>query len=334
MTDRAMAGPRGTFRLVPRDLAGPLPEDLILFGFLMVLAAVHLIWKVPFDPDPLTLNRLLLGLTIMLSIMVIMAFKQSLFVRGGGPQEGLEGAAYTVRAWFPYLMVGISYQLIQPAVMGLHDGTIDMTLMDMDRFLFLGQDPVLLIEGISFPILTDWFAFCYSLYFVLTGGIALLLHFTDRRDDFRLFMLAMVISFYLGYISYIFLPAVGPRYAIPDRFQTDLKGIMIWDHVKAMYNDMESINRDCFPSLHTAQALIPLYFAYRFKGLLGKGRLLFWLLLPIVISICISTVYLRYHWVVDVIAGAVLAAVSIYLGTILFKRFPWPGDRSNPQDRP
>lgn len=332
MTEGANNGPKGTFRIVPRDLVGPLPEDLLLLAFLLVLTAIHLFWKVPFDPEPLTLNRLLLGLIIMLTIMAMTALRQAFSVESGGSRSGLEGAAYTIRAWFPYLMVGISYQLIQPAVMGLHDGTIDMTLMDIDRYLFLGKDPVLLIEEISFPLLTDWLAFTYSLYFVLPGGMALLLHFTDRRDDYRLFMLAMVISFYLGYISYILLPAVGPRYTIQDSFQSDLKGIVIWDQVKAMFNDMESINRDCFPSLHTAQAIIPLFFAYRFKGLLGKGRLLFWLLLPIVVSICISTVYLRYHWVVDVIAGMVLAVVSITIGKLLFDRFPWPGGRVRPND--
>jgi membrane-associated phospholipid phosphatase len=321
------------YRLEPCDLGRPLPEDLILVLFFAILASVHIVWRVPFDPDPLTIDRLLLGLSIMLGIMALTALKQTVLIKDHRSRAGLEGAAYTVRAWFPYLMVGVTYQLIQPAVVGLREGTIDVTLMDADRLLFLGNDPVLMIEEVSFPLLTDWFAFCYALYFILPGGMALMLHFRDRRREFRLFMLMMVISFYLGYLGYIFLPAVGPRYTIPDEFQHDLKGILVWDHVKAMYLEMETINRDCFPSLHTAQALIPLFFAYRYKGLVGKERLLFWVLLPIVISICISTVYLRYHWVVDVFAGAVLAAFSIYLGKFLYDRFPWPRDRSKPQDR-
>jgi membrane-associated phospholipid phosphatase len=294
---------------------------------------VHVIWGVPFDPDPLTVNRFLLGLTIMLSIMALTAVRRAMAARSERSSAGLEGAVYTIRAWLPYLMVGTTYQLIQPAVVGLRTGTIDITLMDMDRSMFLGNDPVLLMENLNAPVLTDWFAFCYSLYFLLPGGIALLLHFRERREEFRLFMLAMVVSFYLGFLGYIFLPAVGPRLTIPDGFQGDLKGIIIWDQVRAMYNDMESINRDCFPSLHTAHALIPLYFSYRFKDLLGKGRTLFYILLPVVVSICISTVYLRYHWVVDVIAGALLAAVSIALGSFLFKRFPWPGRGQRPKGR-
>lgn len=327
MHNEAGNGHAGTFRIIPRDLARPLPEDIVLFGFLIVLVTIHLVWKVPFDPDPLTLNRLLLGLAIMLSIMALTALRQSTVA------QGMEGAAYSVRAWFPYLMVGISYQLVQPAVMGLRAITIDATLMDIDRLLFLGNDPVLLLEHISSPLLTDWFAFCYSLYFVLPGGLALLLHFKDRRREFRHFMLVMIISYYIGYLGYILLPAVGPRLTIPDRFHGDIKGIILWDHVRAMYNDMESINRDCFPSLHTAQALIPLYFSYSFKALAGKKKLLFYILLPVVISICISTVYLRYHWVVDVLAGALLAVVSIALGTLIMKRSRWPADGPRPSDR-
>lgn len=334
MSEGNWPAPTGPFRMVPADLTGPLPEDIVLLAFLVVLGIVHVVGGVPFDPDPLTVNRLLLGLAIMLSIMVLTTVRQYLSAGTGRFDEGLEGAVYTVRAWFPFLMVGVGYQLIQPAVNGLMAGTIDGLLMEVDRSLLFGQDPVLLMERLHSPVLTDWFAFCYSLYFLIPGGMALLLHFKDRRREFRTFMLAMVVSFYIGYIGYIFMPAVGPRLTIPDRFQADLKGVFLWEHVRAMYSDMESIDRDCFPSLHTVHALIPLYFSFKFKGLVGKGRALFWVLLPIVVSICISTVYLRYHWVVDVIAGTLLAVVSIGIGTLLFRRFPWPRDRNGTLSRP
>jgi len=37
------------------------------------------------------------------------------------------------------------------------------------------------------------------------------------------------------------------------------------------------------------------------------------------ISLIFSTVYLRYHWVVDVIAGIILAVLAFYLTEIFYK---------------
>ena len=49
------------------------------------------------------------------------------------------------------------------------------------------------------------------------------------------------------------------------------------------------------------------------------------------ILLCISTVYGRYHYVVDVVAGIALAAVLIPLGNWLYFKFA-NRDRSLPAD--
>jgi membrane-associated phospholipid phosphatase len=41
--------------------------------------------------------------------------------------------------------------------------------------------------------------------------------------------------------------------------------------------------------------------------------------LPFGIGIVISTVYLRYHYVVDVVAGALLAAIIVMLAKPLYR---------------
>ena len=77
---------------------------------------------------------------------------------------------------------------------------------------------------------------------------------------------------------------------------------------------MESCPRDCFPSGHTEIPLITLWLAYRFK------RRLFWVYLPIVMGLVCSTVYLRYHYVIDVIAGMALAGIVILLARRVERR--------------
>ena len=59
-----------------------------------------------------------------------------------------------------------------------------------------------------------------------------------------------------------------------------------------------------------------LYYAWR-----TKEKKLFAVLMPVVTGLLISTVYLRYHYVIDVIAGIALTFLTVYLSPILFAAF-------------
>jgi len=62
------------------------------------------------------------------------------------------------------------------------------------------------------------------------------------------------------------------------------------------------------PSGHTQIVLIALYLAYRYE------KPLFYIFLPIICGLILSTVYLRYHYVVDLFAGAAMAAGCVVIG--------------------
>ena len=75
-------------------------------------------------------------------------------------------------------------------------------------------------------------------------------------------------------------------------------------------------SRAAFPSLHAAVSLVALVYAWRFV------RAWFWMLLPFCSGLWVSTVYLRHHYVVDLIAGWMLAPVAIWM-----RRGSTPGGR-------
>ena len=64
-------------------------------------------------------------------------------------------------------------------------------------------------------------------------------------------------------------------------------------------------SRAAFPSLHAAVSLVALVYAWRYV------RAWFWVLLPFCLGLWVSTIYLRHHYVVDLLAGWVLAPVAI-----------------------
>ena len=107
----------------------------------------------------------------------------------------------------------------------------------------------------------------------------------------------------IGYASYTFFPVKGPMFMQTFNIPLDL---YYMKDFKALYMDRPRIDRDCFPSLHTAVSLVLLYQAKK------NLKPLFWTFLPIVICIPMACVYLRYHYVVDVLAGIGLTFFVIF----------------------
>lgn len=195
---------------------------------------------------------------------------------------------------------------------------IDPLLIKIDYMIF-GNHPTVMLEKISHPLLTDLLQISYSTYYFLpvTLGIALLKNKQKKEFDRSLFLI--LLCFYLSYIGYIIWPAIGPRFTL-DHMQTQrLEGLFVAEHIQNILNRLEGIKRDAFPSGHTGIALTVLYLSYKYK----KG--LFWIFLPIVIGLIFSTVYCRYHYAIDVIAGVGLTIIALGIGESYYK---WQGKRN------
>jgi len=128
-------------------------------------------------------------------------------------------------------------------------------------------------------------------------------------ERFHFLLFAIVLGFYLSYLGYIAVPAIGPRFILADRQSIALRGVWFFDSIRSSLDRAEGTTRDCFPSGHVELTLLVLYYANRFH------RRSFWWMLPAGSALIVSTVYLRYHYVIDVLAGLLLA-----LGVILAAR--------------
>src|SRR6185295_16806001 len=110
----------------------------------------------------------------------------------------------------------------------------------------------------------------------------------------------------LGFIGYSLLPAAGPWKALATEFREPLTGGWLTD-LNMLIVSRGSNGVDVFPSLHCAVSAFFLCFDCRHRPL--RFRIL---LLPCV-GLWISTIYLRYHYAVDVVAGFVLAAFGWWI---------------------
>jgi len=219
-------------------------------------------------------------------------------------REAARGAFEVARDWAPPMLLVLVYGSLGDVLDRQLYPDIDVQLRGFDTWLMAGHNPVQALQAIVTPALSEWMVFCYSFYAVLYP-LGLGVAYAQDRASFRRLAFMVTLTLAAGYATYTFMPAVGP--AFTEKFSVDLHAYYFgW--MKDELMDKYRVPRDCFPSLHTAISLVFLFHAYRYT------RRLFWFLLPIVVSIPLACLYLRYHYLADVLAGGVLA-VAVWVLT-------------------
>ena len=225
-----------------------------------------------------------------------------------------------LHAFFPVVVILLVFDSLS-FVHDLNPHDQDELLIRIDLFLF-GVHPTVRLERIASPLLTDLMILAYCSYYVLPLVFVGVLYGKGKKREFDEAAFSIVLTFYLSYIGYMLIPALGPRFALAPLHNEGLKGLILADPIMRALDFLEGVKRDAFPSGHSAVVLVVLAYAYRYE----KG--LYWLFLPIVLALLFSTVYMRYHYVVDVLAGMLLAALCLALSprlfSLLLQRSPGP----------
>ena len=157
----------------------------------------------------------------------------------------------------------------------------------------------------DYPVAADVFAACYFVFFfIVLGAVGYYACAARRRPASAAAFFSGLHGIYLwGFAGYFLLPAAGPAFTVlPD---AGAQGF-IAPHVIAIVKDGVT-GMDVFPSLHTALPLFITAFLWR-----DGRRLAALLLAPVSLGIVVSTVFLRYHYGVDVLAGMLLAAAMAW----------------------
>ncbi len=208
---------------------------------------------------------------------------------------------------FPTICILIVFDSLGSLVHYINPRDIDPVLIRLDYAIF-GFYPTVMAERLMTPLLTDIMQLAYSSYYFLPITLGVVLKVKGRNLEFDRSLFLIMLCFYISYAGYMLMPALGPRFTISHLQGADLSGYFIAGHVQEILNRLEGIKRDAFPSGHTGIALTVLYLSRRY------ARELYRFFLPCVLALIVSTVYCRYHYVVDVLGGILLALITIFLG--------------------
>ena len=292
----------------PRTLTAYLHSaDILMIGFLSLLSAINLVFfaRIPHA-----------WLMIVINIAVI----SLIFWLGYARHITGSSVLRYVHDWYIAPAVFFSFKELYFMIKPIHFGRdYDDVLIAIDRWLF-GVNPTQWLMHFANPYLTEVLQIAYTLFYLMFLILGYELYRRHNLDLFHYFMFTCVYGFFLSYIGYFFLPAVGPRFTLHE-FSTldkDLPGVLLTPYLRWFVNAGGSVplgapnevaiagtQRDVFPSGHTMMTLVLIYLGAKFEA---KARYFIYVTGALLI---IATVYQRYHYVVDLIAGAIFMVVCV-----------------------
>jgi membrane-associated phospholipid phosphatase len=294
-TTAAVAAQPSLLRRVARELAA---QDVIVVLYLVGLNIAAL-QAVPGLARTQSIERVFALLVFCVATLVI--------VRGGMLRHNV--LAPLMYRFAIYGTVQLSYFFFASFLPIVNPIVLDWQLYELDLALF-GFEPAMAMDAIVTSFTSEWFAFFYFGYFFLLAVhvIPILLAVRNRRL-LNEFALGMLFVFCIGHTLYMLVPGYGPYKAMASEFEHTLPSGMWVDMVMATVAS-GGAQKDIFPSLHTAAPFFIALFSYRHRRSL-PFRYTWPVTLFFSLNIIIATMFLRWHYIIDVVAGVLLACFAV-----------------------
>jgi membrane-associated phospholipid phosphatase len=210
------------------------------------------------------------------------------------------------RHWYPHLFFLFCFEEMGLLAHLVNPGWQDAKLIAFDHWV-TGVNPSFWLERFAHPVLNEFMEFSYFTYFVyllILGGI---LYYRREWKTYWSVMTYSAVGYVFGYLIAMLFPVQSPWFSSAGMWHGDLAG----GPFTALINLIEKCGRvhgAAFPSQHVAGATAVLWGAWRHR------RWLFWLFLPFTLCMCVSTVYVRNHYLADVFGGMVTGTLGYMIG--------------------
>jgi hypothetical protein len=226
------------------------------------------------------------------------------------------------RDWFPFLVLSACYYaLYTNLIIRVNPHTADALLARVDAALLGGRQPSFLMEPMINPWLTDFFNVIYFSYVLLLPAVALYFYLKKKKTIFRRIMMGYLMLMLMGITSYLIFPAAGPETFFANQYSRDLQGHTL-SHGLSFIIHSGRVAYDCFPSLHVGISLLVCVYLRDYR------RQLFLPALGYVALMCLATLYLRYHYLADLLASFAFVPAAYWLNDFLLAH--WPGEKVSP----
>ncbi|MGH7269300.1 MAG: phosphatase PAP2 family protein [Polyangiaceae bacterium] len=277
-------------------------QDWLLLGYL-----VAIFLALAFGSGPHREPCMIHIATDLGAFVFVLALVRLQVLRAGGAAASL---LYRVSVMATLLVTFFQLREILPAV---SSRALDSSIYAADLRVF-GVEPSVWLDRFVCTGATEWFAFFYFLYFlILTVHVLPMLFFWRGHDrELARFGVGFLLIFLSAHLLYMVVPGWGPYAYLKDSFHHQLRGPFFWPLVRETV-DAGGAQKDIFPSLHTAVPTYIAIFSYQHRKL-KPFKYTWWIMAFLATQIILATMFLRWHYLIDVVAGLTLACTAAFAG--------------------
>jgi membrane-associated phospholipid phosphatase len=205
--------------------------------------------------------------------------------------------------WHPLIVFPILYKEVECLAAAIGDWRLTDRIPAIEAALFGGQPSMYLSERLSIVPLSEFLHFSYLAYVIVLPATAAYWYTGGRRRAFHELMLLLAVVMFGSYLFFVLFPVDSPYYRF-ERLGPPLAGHFFFDLVHEV-SARGGARGGAFPSAHVSGALVVWLVAWRHQPRLAG------LLSPLILGLTIATVYGRFHYVLDTLAGSLLALAVV-----------------------
>lgn len=212
--------------------------------------------------------------------------------------------------WLPLFLIFFFYHTAGLLSRAFHHDTFDNRIIQFEKKLFNRYYPcVQLSETFNSYWLSEFLHLCYLSHFFLLYGAPLYFYLHHNYSAFYQLAFAELFILLSSFLMHSVVPVLSPR-TIFEKIQSPLSNGKIYRFTHVIVQN-GSADGTAFPSTHVGIGTLMLLVAWH------SHITFFYFVAPIALGLIICTIYGRFHYIVDMLAGifcACLVFTLVYLG--------------------
>ena len=205
---------------------------------------------------------------------------------------------------------------------------LDHIFAGWEQDLFGCQPALLFAKALPWAVVSELMSMGYFMYYPMIALVSFY-YFFCRYHEAERAAFVMLASFFIYYLIYIYVPVVGPTFyfdavgiseitkgifpALGDYFNTHTNCLPTPGYTDGIFYQLVEDAKNAgerptaaFPSSHVGVSTICMLLVWH-----AGNRKMLYVMLPFYIFLCLATVYIQAHYLIDAIAG-LISAVVIY----------------------
>ncbi len=224
----------------------------------------------------------------------------------------LPGVVLAMLDWHPLVLFPILYKEVEWLAAVIGDWRLTDRIPAIEAALFHGQPSIYLSERLSIVPLSEFLHFCYLSYVIVLPAMAAYWYTCGRRSAFHELMLLLTAVMFGSYLFFVLFPVDSPYYRF-ERLGPPLSGHFFFNLVHEV-SARGGARGGAFPSAHVSGAVVVWLVALRHQPRVAG------LLSPLILGLIVATVYGRFHYVLDTLAGVGVALTAVAIEGRLSRR--------------